>query len=70
LSRQFRICCDRAEITDIRWHDLRHEGTSRFYEKGTNLTDMEIAHITGHKSLDMLRRYAHLRPSTILQKLW
>lgn len=70
LSRQFKICCNRAEINDIRWHDLRHEGTSRFYEKGKGLTDMEIAKITGHKSLDMLRRYAHLRPNTIGAKLW
>jgi integrase len=70
LSRQFQICCSRAKIEDIRWHDLRHEGTSRFFEKGDNLTDMEIAAITGHKSLDMLRRYAHLRPSIIVKKLW
>ena len=69
LSRQFKICCNRAEIEDIRWHDLRHEGTSRFFEK-TTLTDTEIATITGHKSMDMLRRYAHLRPSSILKKLW
>ena len=69
LSRQFQICCERAEIEEIRWHDLRHEGTSRFFEK-TTLTDIEIATITGHKSMDMLKRYAHLRPSTILHKLW
>lgn len=75
LSRQFQICCRRAEIDDIRWHDLRHEATSRFYEyvnKKTNqtLSDMEIASITGHKSMNMLRKYAHLRPDTIAPKLW
>jgi integrase len=70
LSRQFKICCDKAEIHDIRWHDLRHEGTSRFYEKGKNLSDMEISTITGHASLNSLKRYAHLRPSSILHKLW
>lgn len=75
LSRQFQICCKRAEIYDIRWHDLRHEGTSRFFEwvhPKTNVTlaDIEIANITGHKTMDMLKRYAHLRPDTIVKKLW
>lgn len=69
LSRQFRICCGRAGITDIRWHDLRHEATSRFFEK-TTMTDMEVAYITGHRTLTMLQRYTHLRPSTIVHKLW
>lgn len=70
LSRQFKICCNRADIKDIRWHDLRHEATSRFFEKGNGLTDMEIAHITGHKTLQMLKRYSHLREDNIGSKLW
>lgn len=75
LSKQFQISCGRAGIEDIRWHDLRHEGTSRLFEwvnprSGHTLTDMEIASITGHKSMNMLRRYAHLRPSSIIPKLW
>lgn len=75
LSRQFQISCEREGIEDIRWHDLRHEGTSRLFEwvnprNGHTLTDMEIASITGHKSMNMLRRYAHLRPSSIIPKLW
>lgn len=70
LSRQFQICCNKAEIFNIRWHDLRHEATSRFYEKAPHLTDREIALITGHENLNMLKKYSHLRPSTILQKLW
>ncbi len=75
LSRQFQICCKRAEIHDIRWHDLRHEGTSRFFEwvhPKTNITlsDTEISEITGHKTMDMLKRYTHLRPDTIVKKLW
>ncbi|SDZ77673.1 site-specific integrase [Acidovorax soli] len=75
LSRQFQICCKRAEIYDIRWHDLRHEGTSRFFEwvnpiNNVTLSDIEISEITGHKTMNMLKRYAHLRPSTIVKKLW
>lgn len=73
LSRQFKICCERAGIEDMRWHDLRHIGTTKLYsyisKDGLFLTDMEIATITGHKTLSMLTRYSHLRPSSILKKL-
>lgn len=70
LSRQFQICCGKAEILDIRWHDLRHEGTSRYYEKGLNLRDIEIASMTGHASINSLKRYSHPDTESILKKLW
>ncbi len=54
-------------IDDLRWHDLRHEAISRLFERG--LTLMEVASITGHKSLNMLRRYTHLQPDDIMRKL-
>ena len=54
-------------IDDLRWHDLRHEAASRLFEKG--LHPMEVASITGHKSPNMLRRYTHLRPEDLAQKL-
>ncbi len=46
-------------LTDITFHDLRHEATSRFFEKGLN--PMQVSAITGHKTLQMLRRYTHLK---------
>ena len=54
-------------IKDLRWHDLRHEAASRFFEKG--LHPLEVASITGHKSLTMLRRYTHLQPEALAAKL-
>lgn len=54
-------------IKDLRWHDLRHEAASRFFEKG--LHPLEVASITGHKSLTMLRRYTHLQPESLAAKL-
>jgi len=57
----------RLEIEDLRWHDLRHEATSRFFEKG--LHPMEVASITGHKSMQMLKRYTHLNPESLLDRL-
>jgi integrase len=60
---------ERAEVSGLRFHDLRHEATSRFFER-TQLTDTEIASITGHKDPRMLKRYANLRGSTLAKKLW
>ena len=49
------------------FHDLRHEATSRFFEKGLNV--MEVAAITGHRDLRMLQRYTHLRAEDLALKL-
>lgn len=49
-------------------HDMRHEGTSRFFEdKGLEM--QEVAQITGHKDFRMLRRYTHLSASKLAKKL-
>ncbi len=57
----------RAGINDLRFHDLRHEAVSRLVEKG--LSDQEVAAISGHKSMQMLRRYTHLRAEDLVAKL-
>ncbi|MDN7184626.1 site-specific integrase [Caballeronia sp. SEWSISQ10-4 2] len=56
-----------AEIKTLRWHDLRHEAASRLFEKG--LHPMEVASITGHRSMQMLKRYTHLKPESLLARL-
>lgn len=58
---------DRAGLSDLHFHDLRHEAISRLFEKG--LTIPEVALISGHKDYRMLFRYAHAVRSTILEKL-
>lgn len=69
MSQAFERACTmhRANIKDVRFHDLRHEATSRLFEKGLNV--MEVASITGHKTLDMLKRYTHLRAEDLAKKL-
>ena len=54
-------------ISDLRFHDLRHEATSRFFEMG--LTVPEVASITGHKTPTMLLRYAHADIVKVQRKL-
>jgi len=67
VSRKFSLACKAAEIEDLRFHDLRHEATSRLFEKGLN--PMEVASITGPKTLQMLKRYTHLRAEDLASKL-
>jgi integrase len=69
LSAQFSRIFAAAACADLHFHDLRHEATSRFFER-TSLNDTEIAKITGHKSQAMLMRYANLRGSILARRLW
>lgn len=54
-------------LTNLRFHDLRHEATSRLFEDGLNT--MEVASMTGHKSLTMLKRYTHIDAERLAKKL-
>ncbi len=56
-----------ADIKRPAFHDSRHETTSRLFEKGLN--PMEVAAITGHKTLQMLKRYTYLRAEDLVRKL-
>ena len=67
INRVWVQALERAEITGLRFHDLRHEATSRLVEAG--LSDQEVASITGHKSMQMLRRYTHLRTEDLVSKI-
>jgi integrase len=67
LKGLWRRATRRADITGLRFHDLRHEATTRFFEKGLGV--MEVAVITGHKDHRMLQRYVQLRPEDLARKL-
>ncbi|WP_109479441.1 site-specific integrase [Paraburkholderia sp. C35] len=67
IRHAFMRARDKAGMHNLRFHDLRHEATSRLFEKGLNT--MEVASITGHKTLTMLRRYSHLSMDHLLAKL-
>jgi integrase len=70
-ANSFRLAWDRvrkrAAITDLHFHDLRHEAISRFFEKGLNVP--EVALISGHRDPRMLFRYTHPKPHAIAEKL-
>lgn len=63
----WRRMLNNTNIQDLRFHDLRHEACSRFFERGFNI--METAHISGHKTLQQLKRYTHLKTEDIVTKM-
>jgi len=67
ISQAFERVCITAGIENLRFHDLRHEATSRLFELGLNM--IEVAAITGHTSLEMLKRYTHPRADEMAKKL-
>ena len=58
---------EKLGLRDLRLHDLRHEATSKLFEKG--LSPMEVATMTGHKTLTTLKRYTHPNITEIARKL-
>ena len=58
---------DKLGLKDLRLHDLRHEATSKLFEKG--LSAIEVATMTGHKTLNTLKRYTHPNVTEIARKL-
>lgn len=67
LENAWRRAVKSAGIIDLRFHDLRHEAVSRLFELGLN--PMEVASISGHKTLQMLKRYTHLKATELAKKL-
>jgi len=58
LRSAFEYSMERAEVKDFHWHDLRHCTASYLAMNGASLA--EIAEVLGHKTLSMVKRYAHL----------
>ncbi len=70
LRKPFQNALKAAEITDFHWHDLRHCTASYLAMNGASLA--EIAEVLGHKTLAMVKRYAHLsdgRVSNVLDSM-
>lgn len=66
VMNAFKCACKRAEIADMVFHDLRHEGTSRLADR---LAMHELMKVTGHSSTKMLGRYYHPKIEDLAKKL-
>jgi integrase len=63
VGAAFTKACKLLGIRDLRFHDLRHEATSRLFERGNVIH--EVAQFTLHDSWNELKRYANLRPENV-----
>lgn len=61
IKKSWQSALDRADVNDFRFHDLRHSAASYLAMNGATLA--EIAEVLGHKTLEMVKRYAHLTDS-------
>lgn len=59
VSDYFRRACKLNNITDLRFHDLRHEAATRYAEDGFTIPQLQT--ITLHSSWNSLKRYVNLR---------
>ena len=58
LRTPWESAVKKAELQDFHFHDLRHSAASYLAMNGASLA--EIAEVLGHKTLQMVKRYAHL----------
>ena len=66
-NRGWRALCKRAGIIGLRWHDLRREATSRMFERGLSIS--EVQSITGHVTMQMLTTYTQHPAEILAEKL-
>ncbi len=67
MEAAFRKACSRANIKNLHFHDLRHTATSRLAEKLPNV--IELSAVTGHQTIQMLKRYYHPTAESLARKL-
>jgi len=67
LEQAWRRLLMRAGIKALRFHDLRHEGVSRLFERGLNV--IEVSSISGHRDIRILKRYTHLIADDLVARL-
>ena len=67
FDKIWREIRDSIGMNYLHFHDSRHEAISRLVEAG--FSDQEAASVSGHKTMQMLRRYTHLRAEDLVTKL-
>jgi integrase len=67
LDAAFKRACKRAGLQEVRFHDLRRTAITRMADKLPNV--IELAAVSGHKSLMVLKRYYRPAPIDLAKKL-
>lgn len=63
ISTYFHNACRMLDIRGLTFHDLRHEATSRFFERGLSI--VQVQQVTLHSNWNTLKRYANLNPGDL-----
>lgn len=63
ISSIFPRACQALGIEDLRFHDLRHEGVSRLFERGFKIE--QVSMVSGHRDWKMLKRYTQLKAADL-----
>ena len=66
LRLAWEKCRNISNVKGLRFHDLRHEAVSSFFEM--RLSVPKVALISGHKDVRQLFRYTHLEPENLIAK--
>ncbi|ULU25274.1 tyrosine-type recombinase/integrase [Dyella terrae] len=66
IGEAFARACKALGIEKLTFHDLRHEATSRLFERGYAI--QEVAQFSLHESWQTLKRYTHLRPEQLVDR--
>lgn len=74
VSKRFHAIAARAGMPDFKFHDLRHEATTRFFELRDEhgrpvLNVLEAMDITGHTQISTIARYTHHLPSRLAEQM-
>lgn len=70
IRRSWDNSLERAGIGNFRFHDLRHTAASYLAMNGATL--IELSHILGHKTLQMVKRYSHFteqHTATLIERM-
>lgn len=65
MRQAWDVARKRAGLPDFRFHDLRHSAATELLRAGVD--SRVVAAMLGHRSLNMVRRYAHVAPALVVE---
>lgn len=66
IERAHELVMARCGARNLRFHDFRHEATTRLVQ-GTTMSPLMVGQITGHRDMRSLARYYNPKPQEIVQ---